>query len=108
MNKKLITEISTETITFVLLQLKYHFLQSGQIRLCHKKIINIILIINILQNQNQQCNKKFFFLFLSLAWQEKENGEGAGLGDKRGEKHPKLREEREHRGRRGGSQGDKM
>lgn len=30
-------------------------------RLCHnKKIINIILIINILQKQNQQCNKKIF------------------------------------------------
>lgn len=30
-------------------------------KLCHnKKIINIILIINILQKQNQQCNKKIF------------------------------------------------
>lgn len=29
---------------------KYHFLKSGQTRFCHnKKIINIILIINILQ-----------------------------------------------------------
>lgn len=79
-NKKLITEIWTET-TFLLLQLKYHFLKSGQTRLCHnKKIINIILIINILQNQNQQCNKKVFNP--SLGRRER-GGEGRGLATRK-------------------------
>lgn len=76
-NKKLITEIWTKTITFLLLQLKYHFLKSGQTRLCHnKKIINIILIIIILQNQNQQCNKKVFNPSLSRRERERETARG--------------------------------
>lgn len=60
-----------------LLQVKYHFLYG---RLCHnKKIINIILIINILQKQkSKQCNKKV--LNPSLGRKERErDGEGRGL-----------------------------
>lgn len=85
-NTKLITEIWTETTTFLLLLLKYHFLKSGQTRLCHnKKIINIILIINILQNQNQQCNKKVFNP--SLGRRERETMRGGGWRrGKRGKK----------------------
>ena len=88
-NKKLITEIWTETKTFLLLQLKYHFLKAGQTRLCHnKKIINIILIINILQNQNQQCNKKVFNPSLSRREGERERereDEGRGLAARKRE-----------------------
>lgn len=95
-NKKLITEIWTET--FLLLQLKYHFLKSGQTRLCHnKKIINIILIINILQNQNQQCNKKVFYPSLGRRARETAKG-GAWRQGKRKKvtsKNKKGRKDRE-------------
>ena len=72
----------------LLLQFKYHFIKSGQTSLYHnKKIINIILIINILQNQNQQCNKKVFNPSLSRREREKDS---EGLGDEEGEEEGNI------------------
>lgn len=59
-----------------------NFIPSGQTRLCHNnKIINSILIINILQKlKSKQCNN-IFLNFKSLAFQGEGRGLAAGLAN---------------------------
>lgn len=84
-NKKLITEIWTETIIFLLLQLSTTFLnldRPGFVTI--RRLLTLFSLLISYKNQNQQCNKKVFNP--SLGRRERRRGGGVwrrGKGGRR-------------------------